>query len=303
VGSQDTWKFFQDSALSNVYSSAPKPIGTTSLESTVAPSGPTVSLLRHWLDNCVENHQPCKKSGQTWPTRLLHVGSPDSQTLRLVVEEAEKLELANDRGYVALSYCWGPATREEKGHACLSDRNYDQPLHGFSLDELPKTFRDAVEVTRTLGLSLLWIDALCINQTNLAEPGSDWSKESVRMQDVFSSALLTISAISASHWQQGFCGSISGRSRPQELSEHVEPDIRQSNPMLDLDHEAATKNFTPLYGVNDFKQNVDDGPLNQRAWVLQERVLSRRLIHFAGNKTYWECGEHVRCDDFRELRW
>lgn len=297
------WKVFQDSALSNRYSTTPNPIATTTWGSSVASSGPNVSLLKHWLVDCVKNHQPCNKSGQTWPTRLLNVGSPDSQTLRLVVEEAEKLELAKDRGYAALSYCWGPATREEKEQACLSDKNYVQRLHGFSLDELPKTFRDAVEVTRSLGLSLLWIDALCINQTNLGEPGSDWSKESVRMQDVFSSALLTISATSASHWQQGFCGSISGRSRPQELSEHVEPVIRQSNPMLDLDHTPAAGEFTPLHGNNDFKQNVDDGPLNRRAWVLQERVLSRRVLHFAGEKTYWECGKHVRCDDFRELRW
>jgi hypothetical protein len=269
----------------------------------VASNCPNVSLLRHWLDNCVENHQPCKKSGQTWPTRLLLVDSPDSQTLRLVVEDAEKLELAKDRGYAALSYCWGPATQEEKEQACLSVVNYGPRLHGFSLDKLPKTFRDAVQVTRSLGLSLLWIDALCIIQTDLEKPGSDWSKESVRMQDVFSSALLTISATSASHWQQGFCGSISGRSRPQEPSEHVESGIRQPNTMPDWDHAAAARRFTPLHGDNDFKQNVDDGPLNQRAWVLQERVLSRRVLHFAGTKTYWECGEHVRCDDFRELRW
>jgi hypothetical protein len=274
VRSQDSWKNFQDTALSNVYSSTPNPVGTTSLESTAASSGLNVSLLRHWLDNCVENHQPCEKSGQTWPTRLLHVDPPDSQKLRLVVEDAEKLELAKDRGYAALSYCWGPATAEEKTQACLSVENYGPRLDGFSLDKLPKTFRDAVQVTRSLGLSLLWIDALCIIQTDLEKPGSDWSKESVRMQDVFSSALLTISATSASHWQQGFCGSISGRSRPQELSEHVEPGIRQSNPMLELDHAPAAGEFTPLDGDNDFIQKVDDGPLNDRAWVLQERVLS-----------------------------
>jgi hypothetical protein len=123
------------------------------------------------------------------------------------------------------------------------------------------------------------------------------------MQDVFSSALLTISATSASHWEQGFCGSKPGLNRPQELSEHVESGIRQSNSILDLHRAAATEEFKTLHGYNDFKRNVDDGPLNQRAWVLQERVLSRRLIHFTNNGTYWECGEHVRSDDFRELRW
>jgi hypothetical protein len=239
---------------------------------------------------------------QTWPTRLLHIGSSNSQILRLVETDAEKAKLVNNHGYAALSYCWGHASLEQKERICLSDENYARRLVGFSLNELPKTFRDAIQVTRSLGLSLLWIDALCINQTNLEEPDSDWSKESSRMQRVFSSALLTISATSASNWEQGFCSSMLGLSQPQELFEHVRLGIRRLGSRLSLHRAAATENFKLLLD-NDFKRRVDSGPLNQRAWVFQERVLSRRLIHFSSDSIYWECGEHVRCDDFRELRW
>ena len=235
---------------------------------------------------------------QTWPTRLLHIGSSNSQILRLVETDAEKAKLVNNRGYAALSYCWGHASLEEKERICLSDVNYARRLVGFSLNELPKTFRDAIQVTRSLGLSLLWIDALCINQTNLEEPDSDWSKESSRMQGVFSSALLTISATSASNWEQGFCSSMLELSQLQELFGHVRLGIRRLGSRLS---SRRTGNFKPLLD-NDFKRRVDFGPLNQRAWVLQERVLSRRLIHFSSDGIYWECGEHVRCDDFRELR-
>ena len=34
---------------------------------------------------------------------------------------------------------------------------------------------------------------------------------------------------------------------------------------------------------------VFDSPLGQRAWVLQEMVLSRRIVHFAEDQIYWSC--------------
>ncbi|KAL1612964.1 hypothetical protein SLS60_001195 [Paraconiothyrium brasiliense] len=48
--------------------------------------------------------------------------------------------------------------------------------------------------------------------------------------------------------------------------------------------------------IDDFTRDVEQGNLNRRGWVLQERALSRRTIYFAENQTYWECGEGVRCE-------
>lgn len=51
--------------------------------------------------------------------------------------------------------------------------------------------------------------------------------------------------------------------------------------------------------------------LNHRGWVLQERLLSRRTLHFAKDRVYWECGHHIvaedglqhkNCDDTPEMR-
>ena len=36
---------------------------------------------------------------------------------------------------------------------------------------------------------------------------------------------------------------------------------------------------------------VDRSPLNRRAWVMQERYLSRRIIHYASKQIFWECHE------------
>ena len=42
--------------------------------------------------------------------------------------------------------------------------SYKDRLQGFTLDELPKTIRDAVVTTRMLDLQFLWVDTLCIIQ-------------------------------------------------------------------------------------------------------------------------------------------
>lgn len=171
-----------------------------SLDGTVAGRSPDFSSLRYWLEDCINNPDCGQKRQQAWPTRLLYEGSPRLQTLRLVEKKQEIIEPANGHGYAALSHRWGHPGAEEKERICLYDKNYHERLARFGLDELPKTFQDAVRVTGLLGLSLLWIDALCINQTNPTAPESDWSKEAARMQDVFSSVSLTISTTSAKNW-------------------------------------------------------------------------------------------------------
>ncbi|RYP32142.1 hypothetical protein DL767_005378 [Monosporascus sp. MG133] len=45
--------------------------------------------------------------------------------------------------------------------------------------------------------------------------------------------------------------------------------------------------------TGDFEQQVDNGELSRRGWILQERALSRRTIHVMGRQTYWECGSAV----------
>jgi hypothetical protein len=206
------------------------------------------------------------------PTRLLYVGDPDHDALRLYHTEE------NDRvKYVALSHCWGLAPGE-KPDFCTTDNNIKARLKGFSFSELPNTFRDAVRVTRELGIQYLWIDSLCIIQWNQ----KDWEHEAKRMEGVFASAYCTIAATSAINSKAGFL-------KRNVSSEYV------------YAQDTLGQRFYVCTDVDNFNKDVEKARLNTRAWVMQERVLSRRTIHFSANQIYFECGAGVYCENLTRL--
>jgi hypothetical protein len=98
------------------------------------------------------------------PTRLINIGSADGKQNPFLWECG-----GSQARYAALSYCWGTSTPFTTQIESYKDR-----LQGFTLDDLPKTVRDAVVVTPMLGLQFLWVDALCIVQGD----SSDWQRES-----------------------------------------------------------------------------------------------------------------------------
>ncbi|KAJ4253945.1 hypothetical protein NW762_010344 [Fusarium torreyae] len=50
--------------------------------------------------------------------------------------------------------------------------------------DLPKTFVDAIQVARALGIPYIWIDSLCIVQ----DSPEDWKHEASRMAQVYANA-------------------------------------------------------------------------------------------------------------------
>ncbi|KAE8397006.1 HET-domain-containing protein [Aspergillus pseudonomiae] len=105
---------------------------------------------------------------------------------------------------------------------------------------------------------------------------NDWNTEGKKMEDIFALAYCTIAASSASNWETSFLGRL-----PNNIPTH-----------------AVSPGSHPEH---DFFQDVDESNLNTRAWVLQERILSRRTLFFTSRGVYWECGEGVRCNNLTKL--
>ncbi|KAH6953785.1 hypothetical protein BKA56DRAFT_504371 [Ilyonectria sp. MPI-CAGE-AT-0026] len=234
------------------------------------------SLLKGWIETCDKTHNCITKQGDPnrkayMPTMVIDVGKAGSASLCLV--ESEDTVKGN---YIALSHRWGDLKPEQR--FCTYHDNLANLKKEIPYDSLPKSFQDAVRVTRALGVSYLWIDSLCIIQ----ERGEKWAEEASKMEDVFSGAYCTIAASSAESSLHGFLG----KRTPREC---VTVQTSQG----------------PLYlaeAIDDFYSDVEQSVLNKRGWVLQERALSPRTIYFTSTQVYWECGEGVCCETLAQLR-
>ncbi|KAL7792024.1 hypothetical protein V8C37DRAFT_410194 [Trichoderma ceciliae] len=44
-----------------------------------------------------------------------------------------------------------------------------------------------------------------------------------------------------------------------------------------------------VFPIDQWERDLERGPLNRRAWVMQERFLSTRVLHFTPSQVFWEC--------------
>ena len=87
--------------------------------------------------------------------RLLYIGESERDPICLLPVDDAFMYVE----YVALSHCWGSGRQFMTTKATLQ-----QKMEGISFAELPKTFQDAIVVSRALRVQYLWIDSLCIIQ-------------------------------------------------------------------------------------------------------------------------------------------
>lgn len=174
-----------------------------------------------WVKDCNNHHPKCQRSTDSdaqLPTRLLDLHSlPEGNDFegvagdpRALLTDATLKLVENgpdSQGqYIALSYCWGKALPYTTTSTNLKKHTKDG---GIKYMQLPETLRDAIFLTRYLGIRYLWADCLCIVQDDKA----DWEREASRMADVYSNAYLTLAATRASHCGEGFLHARKARER------------------------------------------------------------------------------------------
>ncbi|OAQ90114.1 heterokaryon incompatibility protein [Purpureocillium lilacinum] len=235
----------------------------TECERPIAISGDTSSdealgTLVRWIDDCSQHHS-CKGSAPTpLPTRLIDV--KDAGNIRL------HCTAPGETGtYACLSHCWGTCQTLQTTTANLGQHRDTIPWH-----DVPNVLRDAIDMVRKLGIRYLWADSLCIVQ----DSESDWRRESASMANVYANSTITIAASLAS-----------GDAEPLFATAPVA-------------HLAKTLHAHGVYARKTLAHGhgAQPLPLMSRAWVLQERLLSPRVVHFTPEELVWECMEALRCE-------
>lgn len=188
------------------------------------------------------------------------------------------------KNYITLSHTWGNidilTTKIE---------NLQRHKENIDLKDLPETFQDAVQVTRHLGVRYLWIDSLCIVQ----DDPDDWARESSKMASIYGNSYLTIAATSAKDGSEGLFKSRNVDFFWYRISE---PTMQSSGQSAVLRARRARKHDC-LQSKDSSPYSIEHSePLMERGWAFQERLLSRRVIHFASDEMIWECRQTARCE-------
>ncbi|KAL2823037.1 heterokaryon incompatibility protein-domain-containing protein [Aspergillus granulosus] len=235
-----------------------------------------------FLQNCEATHSQCGSGRNVpLPKRLINV-----HEITLPGSDGEigiRLESTEDKigTYACLSHCWGDASQI---HTQTQTTNIGDYHRFIAWSDLPKTFRDAVILTRRLGVGYLWIDSLCIIQDSRI----DWEVESVKMGEIYRNSYVTIAA-SASRQSSGGCFSEAVPDSCLLIQEPDHPDIYVG--VRDC-QGAGQMNLK-----KDKEQPFNDHfPLFTRAWVYQERMLSRRILFCNKSELQIGCQARLSCE-------
>jgi len=133
-------------------------------------------------------------------------------------------------------------------------------------------------MAKHIGCNYLWIDSLCIVQ----DDERDWQVEAGLMAEVYKHANCNIGATGATDGRDG-------------LFFDRNPELVDLSVVYPTWPETSGKPY--IYCSPDsIRDDFSNSPLVSRAWVLQERVLAPRTIHFGRRQLYWECREQFACE-------
>jgi hypothetical protein len=183
--------------------------------------------------------------------------------------------------YAALSYVWG-AVRPPNPDVVIVDgrsvRNYN-----LVQNQLPRTIRDAITLLRELKFQYLWVDALCIDQSNEANK----MMQIMQMNKTYNAADLTIVAASGRDGDAG----LPGVAATRRLTTQLEASLKSITLVNTLSNEKSLVGETSI---------IEGSWWNKRAWTYQEKIMSTRCLFFTSYQTYFVCQTSTYCEDHFE---
>lgn len=200
------------------------------------------------------------------PIRLIRINQDNSVLVNIPVNDSPP-------HYVALSHCWGPSPHLKTLKGNITDFESQIPISA-----VPKTFRDAIYVAKSLNFDYIWIDSLCIIQ----DSKEDWERQSSQMANIYSMAELVIGAARASSAHDGF---LKPYFPHQESTLNVQS-LRESGQEFPVRYRLIPYSDSPLL----------EERLYSRAWALQERQLARRFLAYGLWDMSWACVESSCCE-------
>ncbi|KAK0256189.1 hypothetical protein LTR91_003676 [Friedmanniomyces endolithicus] len=268
--------------------------------------------IQRWFEQCKAEHKHCRplwdppkaakgeQKSRNTPSRLLDVGIPGTSgevgfngaaagataadgvaihlDFTLSICESDSIRLVETKTgvkyhpYATLSHCWGKVAALR-----MLESNHEEFLLGIKLSSLSRTFQDAIAVTRALRIRYLWIDSLCIMQ----DSKEDWHNEAACMKDVYNNSCCNLAAANSENGTEGFFRRRQATAVPPSTT-------RVKFAGQDVKAKIIRSDF--------WSGELLAEPLYRRAWVVQERLLAPRTLHFGKNQVFWQCLSTTACE-------
>ena len=262
----------------------PLPYIATKPISLHANTPEAINVLNKCFLDCKNNHVRCQDKDLTIdgsPLRLIDLGLPiDFHKPRLHV--CEGWRRSSELKYAILSHCWANSNVESGKILTLSTNNLSSMESGIDFNSLASSFRDAITITRTLNLRYLWIDALCIIQ----DSPEDWESEAAKIPRYFAQSEVCIAATLAPNAQHGII-------HPRMIAKES---IGLSSEAGDLGVRPIAEDVLSIVPLPDLmspwppaRPPIANKPLNEDFRTLQERLFSKRIVHFTKQQMFWQC--------------
>ena len=226
-----------------------------------------ISDLREWLD-LDDQYETAKQS----PEQSSFSSLISSGRFRVIdVVSGTIIAPRKPVKYCALSYVLGNLTARQRIACKLA------PIRRRTItnsNDIPRTFRDAIDIVRAMGERYLWIDAMCIR------PG-DTTAVILCMGTIYAASYLTIIAAQGENADAGL-GRISGLPNKAERP---------------LEIKGRYKDVSLLPSrIRTVRETLQDTTWSTRAWTFQEYLMSRRSVISTNDEVFF----HSQNMDVRE---
>lgn len=108
------------------------------------------------------------------------------------------------------------------------------------------------------------------------------------MRDVYANSLCTVAAAASVNPDGGLFRKRESKKLTLNLVEGTWQNHLQGNYFIEK--------------ADSLDDHLESLPLHQRGWVLQERLLAPRVLHFGQEQIFWECYEEQKCEGFPRHR-
>jgi hypothetical protein len=222
--------------------------------------GPDYFALKSWLDLCYNEHDTCTDQETNSASGLFSIQLINVHDRRLVPYPRNSKAVCK---YITLSYVWG---------GC-GPSGFDRRV-GKLPNDLPRTIEDSIKVVQELGEDYLWVDSICIDQSDDIQ-----KEEQIALMDtIYSCAYATIVALEGTNANHGLPG--------------VHKRLPRKPPIIaEFEEHSFMEEMT-----GGAYLRVNESPWSKRAWTYQEGLLSRRRLFFTDLQIYFSCAEILRTE-------